>query len=274
MSILSVRLSAQPQISQVSRSSYGQQPWPFMKDEPFTFTTFKKTTRYNINNAARPCKSINDESTVAEVEGIDHAPFWYNITLESTRPEVSYGMVRIFLWPEALQNGTKLEGDKAHSRAIELDRFHVRIMPNTQTTIMKSSQDSTVTRLEPSPGLKKLYNSSEAANLVQNKNLFRGCGFPNNLLIPRGTPEGLSFKLTVMISDETDEGFVDDDEFPRFPMCGTLNGKKFPDKRAMGFPFDRPGTILEYPTNQTATNEAPKLLNNFKQMAVTIKHLV
>lgn len=66
------------------------------------------------------------------------------------------------------------------------------------------------------------------------------------MLIPRGNEIGLDCDLFVMISN--DELIHEDDSLPEnstgscseksFSFCGMRN-KKYPDKRAMGFPFDR-----------------------------------
>lgn len=212
--------------------------WPFNPQVPVLTTYFTEDT-YDISTAARPCRSIGDRPTHANVKTLTHTPFKYIINIQSTRGQVAYGMVRIFLWPESTQDGHKLEGDEAHKRAIEMDRFRIQIDPARDTTITRSSFNSALTRLEPPPGIKALFKAKGSSNLLRPE-MRRACGFPNNLLIPKGTKDGIKFKLTVYISDETEEGWIE--EYPNYPLCGTLNGVKFPDSKPMGFPFDRPGT--------------------------------
>lgn len=229
---------------------------------------------YDISTAARPCRSVDDAPVLAQVSTLDYVPFNYVISINSYRPTVSYGMVRIFLWPEFTLNGTPLEGDPAHLKAIEMDRFRVRIDPGRVTVITRSSLNSSLTRSAPSPGIKTLYNIRPGSDLLTNPELRRACGFPNNLLLPKGTPNGLSFKLTVYISDETDAGDVT--YFPQYPLCGALHGLKYPDRRPMGFPFDRPGTNFNVPVGDpnlaAALGCSKVMIPNVKQMKVVIKH--
>lgn len=71
-----------------------------------------------------------------------------------------------------------------------------------------------------------------------------GCGWPHHMLLPKGTEKGCLYELFVMVSDYradkvvqdmtgVDAGGVDADSY-----CG-IQDKKYPDKQAMGFPFDR-----------------------------------
>lgn len=93
---------------------------------------------------------------------------------------------------------------------------------------------------------------------------FCGCGWPSHMLVPSGKKgDGMSCELFVMITNN-DEDRVDQDlsgtihnswsssqilsNFgcsiclgtcrDAFAFCG-IRDKKYPDKRAMGFPFDR-----------------------------------
>lgn len=62
-------------------------------------------------------------------------------------------------------------------------------------------------------------------------------------MVPKGTPEGAKFNIFVMISDyQLDR--VDQPENSNVcndaaSFCG-LKDQKYPDRRTMGFPFDRP----------------------------------
>lgn len=267
------------QDSHLSHTSGLNMTWPYIWREPNppTLTTYMRTENFDISNAARPCRSINNEPVLAQVQTLNHVPFTYVIAVQSTRPLEAYGMVRIFMWPEHMLNGTKLECDHAHVRAIELDRFRVKITPDGVTVITRNSLNSTVTRVGPSPGLKSLYNVQTGSYLLTDPQIKRACGFPNNLLIPKGTKEGMAFKLTVYVSDETDAGEIKEDQYPHYPYCGALNGLPFPDKRPMGFPFDRPGTRFNYDSqnNPPFSSELPCSMiqmTNVKQLKVFVKY--
>jgi tyrosinase len=66
------------------------------------------------------------------------------------------------------------------------------------------------------------------------------CGWPHTVLLPRGTKQEMEFRLLVMCSSG------DDLIMPDHPECCTsisycgLQNLEYPDKTAMGYPFDRP----------------------------------
>ncbi|MEC4819032.1 MAG: hypothetical protein SAK29_38025 [Scytonema sp. PMC 1069.18] len=65
------------------------------------------------------------------------------------------------------------------------------------------------------------------------------CGWPYTVLLPRGTKNGMEFRLLVMCSSS------DQLNIPDHPQCCTsisycgLQDLEYPDKAAMGYPFDR-----------------------------------
>jgi hypothetical protein len=81
------------------------------------------------------------------------------------------------------------------------------------------------------------------------------CGWPKNLLLPRGTAQGTEFDLFVMVTDgskdqpteeDADEVSSDNDNTMDSDscsyshiLCGKTGNNKYPDNRPMGYPFDR-----------------------------------
>lgn len=75
---------------------------------------------------------------------------------------------------------------------------------------------------------------------------FCGCGWPHHMLIPRGRPEsdggGLPCQLFAMISNFEEDAVEQDTEgacTEASSYCG-IRDRLYPDRRKMGFPFDRP----------------------------------
>lgn len=75
----------------------------------------------------------------------------------------------------------------------------------------------------------------------ENEFNFCGCGWPNHMLIPKGTTEGLRCELFVMVSNYEEDRVNQD-------LAGTCNDaasycgvrdRLYPDLKAMGYPFDR-----------------------------------
>ncbi|PRY11889.1 hemocyanin-like protein [Pontibacter ummariensis] len=63
------------------------------------------------------------------------------------------------------------------------------------------------------------------------------CGWPYNLLLPRGTTDGMKFKLMVMITDWQKDIVGEEDCCGSMSYCGAKD--RYPDVRPMGYPFDR-----------------------------------
>ncbi|KAI8442313.1 hypothetical protein MSG28_005853 [Choristoneura fumiferana] len=79
---------------------------------------------------------------------------------------------------------------------------------------------------------------------------FCGCGWPQHMLVPKGTEGGMPYQLFV---DQPDGTELTCDQASSF--CG-LKDRLFPDKRAMGFPFDRPSASF---TNITDFSNLPNM---------------
>jgi tyrosinase len=64
------------------------------------------------------------------------------------------------------------------------------------------------------------------------------CGWPYNLLVPRGTADGMPFRLAVICSDWEIDQVGGEESCGSLSFCGARDS--YPDKRDMGYPFDRP----------------------------------
>ncbi len=64
------------------------------------------------------------------------------------------------------------------------------------------------------------------------------CGWPYSLLVPRGTEEGMPFRLAVVCTDWSFDQVESDESCGSLSFCGARD--RYPDKRDMGYPFDRP----------------------------------
>ncbi|HEX2202064.1 MAG TPA: tyrosinase family protein [Longimicrobium sp.] len=64
------------------------------------------------------------------------------------------------------------------------------------------------------------------------------CGWPYNLLLPRGTEGGMGFRLLVVLTDWDLDRVGPEGCCGSVSFCGAVD--RYPDKRPMGYPFDRP----------------------------------
>ena len=111
--------------------------------------------------------------------------------------------------------------------------------------IVRSSTESSVTIPWDSSfrDLEKLIQENDGKTL-RPEDAVCGCGWPQHLLVPRGTPEGMEFDLFVMITNGRQDAVKRTTTDKRPPCkeslsyCGILNDK-YPDAKPMGFPFDR-----------------------------------
>lgn len=131
--------------------------------------------------------------------------------------------------------------------------------------IKQSSQNSSVT-IPYERSFRNISKTPEDERLRDEFN-FCGCGWPQHMLIPKGKPEGMTFDLFAMISDYEEDRVEQPDGTPicadSSSFCG-LKDKKYPDKRAMGYPFDR--RLLADNLNSMVSN-----FSNMKIAEVTIK---
>ncbi|KAJ8019067.1 Hemocyanin AA6 chain [Holothuria leucospilota] len=79
------------------------------------------------------------------------------------------------------------------------------------------------------------------------------CGWPEHMLLPRGTESGMQFDLFVMA---TDWSLDSPDNLDRGTSYCGLKDEKYPDSRSMGFPFDRE---MEDETIDTFTTRFPNM---------------
>ncbi|GLV44012.1 Prophenoloxidase 2 [Carabus blaptoides fortunei] len=164
---------------------------------------------------------------------LTHADFKYHINYENKGPDRT-GTCRIFLGPK--YNEAKKNWSFNHQRLfmIELDRFPVRLYHGTNNIVQKS-QDSSVTI-----SYDRIFNLEDENASGDGPSDFCRCGWPDYMLIPKGTPEGFPCQLFVMISNDN---LIAEPKTScsqnSMSYCGSKDGSKFPDSRAMGFPFDR-----------------------------------
>ncbi|XP_022907906.2 phenoloxidase 2-like [Onthophagus taurus] len=182
---------------------------------------------------------IGSGSVFVRFTHLQHEPFTYNITVNNTTGSNRMGTCRIFLGPKTDERGNPLLLNNQRLMFMEMDRFTVNLKQGQSTIVRNSTQSSVTIPFENS-----FRDLNRPAGVSQDQFNFCGCGWPHHLLVPKGKPEGYPMQLFVMISDyeqdKVDQPATDDavecDDASSY--CG-LRNKKYPDKRSMGYPFDR-----------------------------------
>ncbi|KAL1138656.1 hypothetical protein AAG570_008718 [Ranatra chinensis] len=172
---------------------------------------------------------------------LQHAPFTYRIRVANKGPQ-RIGTVRIFLAPKEDERGHTMTFNEQRHFWIEMDRFIatnkllLSIVRNGNRTLLRRSNESSVTI-----PLERTFSSMGKTGSQQ----YCSCGWPHNLLVPKGSLQGIEAQLFVMISDyETDrvnQGDVSQNGCADSPAYCGVRDARYPDKKPMGFPFDRPG---------------------------------
>lgn len=183
---------------------------------------------------------VTDPDTREEkLQLADH--FVYYLRVENTNAKHALKVVfRIFLVSEEFYTG----GDRRH--VIEMDKFSARIDASAKTVIARPSWFSTVIRRKTVGDDHTVPDTlaEEAADPEEGLNAWCDCGLPYRLLLPRGTPAGMPFRLIAVMTDGEDD-LINYDEVE----CGSVSycGRKakqsrnfaYNDARQMGYPFDR-----------------------------------
>ncbi|XP_059480269.1 phenoloxidase 1-like isoform X2 [Neocloeon triangulifer] len=204
----------------------------------------------------------------ARFQHLQHTDFSLNIDVNNAGAR-RQGLVRVYLAPKNDERNRDMAFVEQRNMFIEIDKFLVDLQPGPNK-IVRASRQSTVS-IPFDQSFRNLEVGRPAdnasANAQDNFN-FCGCGWPHHMLIPKGTPEGFPSVLFVMVSNaETDwnprrnPGSSQCAEASAY--CG-LRGELYPDRRPMGYPFDR------LPRNGAVTLQT-FLTGNMRAQDVTIR---
>lgn len=173
---------------------------------------------------------------------LQHEEFNFVVKVNNATPKRIFGTMRLFMAPRLNDKGEVMKYNEQKNLMIELDRFKV-ILKQGDNVIKRSSLDSSVTI-----PYERTFRNLDAGRPMdeepgQTGFNFCGCGWPQHMLIPKGTTKGMVFDLFAMVSNYDNDKIEQDitgacsdaDSY-----CG-VQDRKYPDKQAMGYPFDRMG---------------------------------
>ncbi|XP_054709528.1 hemocyanin A chain-like [Uloborus diversus] len=175
-------------------------------------------------------------SVRARYHHLDHEAFSYIITTVNNSNVEKQGTVRIFLAPKYDELGNIIPLDEQRRLFIEMDKFSIELRPG-KNTLVRSSTDSSVT-ISSTYTFKELLHGED---MQEDRDEFCSCGWPQHLLVPKGNDKGMVFDLFVMITDAEKDKVATTGKTActdALSYCGVM-GEKYPDKKPMGFPFDR-----------------------------------
>nr|AIO11839.1 hemocyanin-like protein [Coptotermes formosanus] len=186
-------------------------------------------------------EDMNDVNMHVRMQRLNHKPFTYKIEVSSDKAVDAY--VRVFLAPKHNHLGEEMDMNDRRHLFVEMDRFpyHVQV---GKTVIERNSHDSSI--VAPTPDSyrtfwKKVTDAVEGKTQYYIDRSHNYCGFPKNLLLPKGQKGGMAFTFYVIITPyvKQDEHDFEPYDYKSFSYCGVGHGRKYPDDKPLGFPFDR-----------------------------------
>src|ERR687897_133893 len=185
------------------------------------------------------------------VTHLTHRPFCVAVRVRSTADERRRVTVRLFLAPVE---------DAADRRAwIELDKFDAWVEAGAPAALLRPMRMSSVVRKPTTP--QPVFVQPPAQT---RREQYCRCGWPYHLLLPRGTAEGMPFRLAAVVTDFALDNLSGDPNCGSLTFCGAADDA-FPHRRELGYPFNR----------QFGSREIDEVLRAEPSMAVrdlTIRH--
>jgi hypothetical protein len=117
-----------------------------------------------------------------------------------------------------------------------MDKFHQRLAAREKAVVARPAPSRRSCRSRPPVRRGRAATPRTTRRAAEN---YCNCGWPFHLLVPRGTPEGMPFRLLVMLTDWNEDRVSHDAHCGSMSFCGVRDAA-YPDRRAMGYPFDRP----------------------------------
>jgi tyrosinase len=198
--------------------------------EPFAFDDAPDVALTAVELALEtdPGTAVDELKTmVAETDDIahgDHEPFLWRLRAENPGVAERTVTVRIFLAPA--------EAAEDRRAWIEMDKFEHVLAPGANEIERPGRLASPVRKPADRPPV--LVQGPAQTPHEQ----YCRCGWPYHLLIPRGTPAGMPFRVLAMLTDWELDRVSGDDDCGSMSFCGSRD--RYPDAREMGYPFSRP----------------------------------
>ena len=159
------------------------------------------------------------------VRHLTHRPFCVVVRIRSEEAQRRRVTVRLFLAP--------LEAAADRRAWIELDKFDAQIEAGDSAALCRPMRLSSVARKPTTP--EPVFVQPPAAS---RREQYCRCGWPYHLLLPRGTEDGMPFRLAAIVTDFALDNLSGDPDCGSLSFCGSLD-ERFPDRREMGYPFNR-----------------------------------
>jgi tyrosinase len=172
-----------------------------------------------------------------EIEYLDQEEFFYFFRLENESKAEQDVTVRVFL----VAADPKMSEDRR--MWIEMDKFKQTLAAEEKAVVFRPASLSSAIRRPGAkpPSAEQPPVQAPSDPMQRNPEIaenYCDCGWPYNLLLPRGKSEGMRFRLLVMLTDWKLDNVPQEGDCGSMSYCGAR--EKYPDTRPMGYPFDAP----------------------------------
>ena len=167
--------------------------------------------------------SLSDGRTVVH---LTHDPFAVVVRVRNLENRPSAVTLRIFLVPEQLADD--------RTAWMELDKHLVEVPTVGRSVVYRPDTEFAVVKKPAETDPQTVLDGANDPNDPS----YCDCGWPYTLLLPRGTEDGMTFRLAVFCTDGARDLVGPSAECGSMSFCGAVD--RYPDTRDMGYPFSRP----------------------------------
>lgn len=167
--------------------------------------------------------TLSDGRTITH---LTHDPFALVVRVRNAAARPTAITLRVFLAP----------ADVADDRTMwmELDKFLVEVPAGARNVVYRPDTEFAVVKKPAETDPQSVLDGAGDPDDPD----YCDCGWPYTLLLPRGTAEGMAFRLVVFCTNAAQDLVRPSAECGSMSFCGAVD--RYPDTRNMGYPFSRP----------------------------------
>ncbi|KOB74357.1 Storage protein 1, partial [Operophtera brumata] len=206
------------------------------KVETDKLVTFMQKTYVNLTNALplnenERKQGADEVSVLAEYSRLNHKDFTIKVNAKSEAAKTV--LVKFFLAPKYDSKGNKINVRLNTENFFQFDEFTYELKSG-ENVITRASTDNDWT-VKDWLSSAQLYEKVASGKWVPDAKQFI-TQFPDNLLLPKGNVNGMTFQLAVFVDDDVPISLNYD---PAISL-GLGSGTRFTSDKPLGYPMNRP----------------------------------
>ncbi|XP_044742194.1 hexamerin-like [Chrysoperla carnea] len=179
---------------------------------------------------------------------LNHKPFTYRINVSSDK--TTKAVVRVFLGPKYNEKGQLIKFEENRVNFVELDKFLYDLKTGENMIVRNSRNMHHIVKDRTSyyTLYRKVMGALQGTEEFILDNSEAHCGFPDRLLLPKGTVGGMEFQLFVVVTPFQGTTGVNSMVMDQDLMytCGIGSGMRFIDNLPLGYPLDRDIDVTQF----------------------------